>query len=162
MGAIGCEQISTETSPPRPTTGWRFNQPGDHQVTAPAICVITRFGLRNVIQLIATYLDYRRLKRDIELSPDSGLIRSAFLVENLRTCYSLSIWQDRKAIARFGSQIPRHVDAARRVLNRLDNGTDGRPQLWSTKWQLISVSNNLAWGDWDFLSRFNLSEAPFQ
>jgi len=69
----------------------RLREPGDHPVDVPIICVITRFGLRSARYLLPTYLDYRRVVREAKASETPGLLRAAFLIENLTTCYSLSI-----------------------------------------------------------------------
>jgi hypothetical protein len=76
----------------------------------------------------------------------AGLLRSAFLVENPTTWYSVSIWS---GYPDFSSQVPLHVDAARRSFGRLAFDPDRGPELWSTKWRLISVTNNLNWDDFD-------------
>ncbi len=123
--------------------------PGDHPVDVPVVCVITRFGLRSPLQLVPTYLDYRRVVREAQATGTPGLLRSSFLVENLRTCYSVSIWAKDDAIPWFGSNVPRHVEAARRVFGRVGFRPGRGPEIWSTKWRLASVSNNLNWGDFD-------------
>lgn len=116
---------------------------GDHAVDSLVTCVITRFGLRSPIDLATTYRDYRRTIEQARETP--GLIRAAFLVENARTCYSLSIWSSADRIPGLAAEAPYHVTAARRTLGRLESRPlDGR-QLWSTKWRLASVSNNLNW-----------------
>lgn len=68
------------------------------------------------------------------------------------TCYSLSIWESQDAIPGFGTNVPFHVTAARRMLGRLAVDSDQRPELWSTKWRLMSVSNNLSWDGFDLRS----------
>lgn len=127
----------------------RLDEPGDHQVDVPIICAITRFGLRNPRYLLPTYLDYQRVIRNLKASKTPGLLRSAFLIENPTTCYSLSIWTSWDAIPRFGSNVPYHVDAARRIFGRTSFKKDRGPEVWSTKWRLVAVSNNLNWGDFD-------------
>jgi len=124
-------------------------EPGDHPVDAPIYCVITRFGLRSWRYLLPTYLDYRRVIRQARQTQTPGLLRSAFLVENPTTCYSLSVWDRPDAIPVFGTRVPNHVRAARRVFGRVPL-TQGRlPEIWATKWRLASVSNNLNWDDFD-------------
>jgi hypothetical protein len=127
----------------------RLRETGEHPVDVPVVCVITRFGLRNPLQLLATYLDYRRVVGEARRSKTPGLLHSAFLVENLTSCYSLSIWADAGAIPRFGSAVHVHVDVARRVFGRLEFDAERGPELWSTRWHLASVSNNLNWSDLD-------------
>jgi len=129
--------------------GLRLNEPGDHPVDAPIICVLTRFGLRSARYLLPTCLDYRRVVREAARVQTPGLLRSAFLIENLTTCYSLSIWNRSAAIPIFGTRVPYHVSAARRVFGRVRFGQDRGPEIWSAKWQLASVSNNLNWAELD-------------
>lgn len=130
----------------------RLDEPGDHRVDAPILCVITRFGLRSARYLLPTYLDYRHVIADAKATQLSGLLRSAFLIENPTTCYSLSLWTGWDDIPRFGTNVPYHVNAARRAFDRVSFQKDRGPEVWSTKWRLMSVSNNLNWGD------FNLQE----
>jgi hypothetical protein len=121
-----------------------------HQrVEAPIVCVLTRFGLRNGRQLLPTYLDYRRVLLDARRAGTPGLLKAAFLVESATACYSLSIWSDPGAIARFGTDVPAHVEAGNRIFDRLACDEEHGSQLWSTKWRLVSASNNLSWGDFD-------------
>jgi hypothetical protein len=121
-----------------------------HQrVEAPILCVLTRFGLRNARELLPTYLDYRRVLIDARRAGVPGLLKAAFLVENARTCYSLSLWANPGAIGGFGTDVAAHVDAANRIFGRLACDAERGTQLWSTKWRLVSASNNLNWGDFD-------------
>jgi hypothetical protein len=130
-------------------TGAGHREMGEQPVDVPVICVITRFGLRSAWQLLPTYLDFRRVVRQAHRSATPGLLRAAFLIENPRTCYSLSLWTELNAIPKFGGTVHSHVDAARRVIGRIAF-TPGRGlELWSAKWRLASVSNNLNWADFD-------------
>lgn len=133
----------------RSPLGLRLDESGDHPVDVPIVCVITRFGLRSARYLWPTYLDYRRVIADAEATQTPGLLRSAFLVEDPTTCYSLSLWADRGDIPRFGTNIPYHVNAARRAFGRVSFRKDRGPEVWSTKWRLMAVSNNLNWGDFE-------------
>ncbi|MGH2559555.1 MAG: hypothetical protein ACRDJH_10855, partial [Thermomicrobiales bacterium] len=45
--------------------------------------------------------------------------------------------------------VPGHVEAARRAFGRMVFRKGRGPELWSTKWRLASVSNNLNWADFD-------------
>lgn len=126
-----------------------LDEPGDHPVDVPITCVITRFGLRSARYLLPTYLDYRRVVREVLQVQTPGLLRSAFLIENPTTCYSVSIWDSRTAIPIFGTRVPYHVSAARRVFGRVRFSKDRGPEVWSTKWRLATVSNNLNWDDLD-------------
>lgn len=127
----------------------RYSKIGDNPVVAPVVCVITRFGLRRMVDLLPTYLDYRRVVAEARSARLAGLLRSAFLVENLRTCCILSVWASYEAIPSFGTATPSHVEAARAFFERCRSGVNGAPELWSTKWRLMSVSNNLSWHDFD-------------
>lgn len=122
---------------------------GHHPVDTPVVCVITRFGLRSPLSLLPTYLDYRRVVRQAKATRSPGLLRSLFVIESLRTCYSISIWENYEAIPRFGTNVPFHVTAARRIFGRVTFRHTRGPEVWSTKWRLDSVSNNLNWEDFD-------------
>jgi hypothetical protein len=126
----------------------RLDEPGDHPVDVPTTCVITRFSMRSARDLLPTYLDYRRVVREAVRTQTPGLLRSAFLIEPPATWYSLSIWASCDAIPAFGTNVPSHVEAARQVFGRVAMNR-GRPEIWSTKWRLAAVSNNLTWGDFD-------------
>lgn len=129
--------------------GRHSDEPGDHSVDAPVVCVITRFGLRSPLFLLPTYLDYRRVVRQAKATRTPGLLRSVFVVENLRACYSISIWEEFGAIPQFGTNVPLHVAVARRAFSRVAFRRTHGPEVWSTKWRLASVSNNLNWEDFD-------------
>lgn len=140
----------SETGPGRDDSP--LAEAGDRPVDVPVVCVLTRFGLRSARDLMPTYRDYRRIMREVARSQPAGLLRSAFLVENPTTCYSLSFWSGEDAIAHFGTDIGEHVSAARRAFGRLRFDAERGPELWSTKWRLTSVSNNLNWDDFDLRS----------
>ena len=126
---------------------WRsLREPGDHAVDVPIMCSITRFGLRNARSMLPSYLDYRDVRRAARESPTPGLLRSAFLIENPTTWYSFSIWLGEPA---FSAHVEPHVAAARRVMGRISFEPGRGPELWSTKWRLVSVTNNLNWADFD-------------
>lgn len=120
---------------------------GDYPVDLPVVCVLTRFRVRSPLHVLLSYLDYRRVARDA--APTPGLLRTAFLVEDPRTWYSLSIWRDRDCIPEFGTRVLSHVLAAHRVFGRFSMDERHRPELWSAKWRIESVSNNLSWGAFD-------------
>ncbi len=136
---------STVAEKDLPSLRERLQQPGHHPVAVPIICVMTRFGLRSARHLIPTYLEYRRIMREVAQTRTPGLLRSAFLIEPPRTCFSLSIWAGEDAIPHFGTNVISHVDAGNAVFGRLAFAEDGGPEIWSTRWQLTSVSNNLNW-----------------
>lgn len=119
---------------------------GDQTLDVPITCSITRFGLRKKRFLASSYFEYRRVERAAAQCQPDGLLRSAFLVENPTAWYSFSIWRD---APRFSAQVPVHVDAARKIFSRLAFDPARGPELWSTKWRLVSVTNNLNWDDFD-------------
>lgn len=128
------------------TASARMDQPGDHPVDVPVMCSLTRFGLRSPRFLASSYVDYRRVARAAAQSQPHGLLRSAFLIENPTTWFSFSIWLNSP---KFSAQVPLHVEAARKIFNRLAYDSRRGPELWSTKWRLVSVTNNLNWDDFD-------------
>ncbi len=110
------------------------------------VCILTRFGLRSPRHLLPTYLEYRRVIEEARATRTPGLLRAAFLIENPRVCYSLSIWAGMEAIPHFGTNVLRHVEAGNRIFGRLTFDPERGPELWSTKWRLIGVSeHNLNW-----------------
>lgn len=123
--------------------------PGVYPVNSSVTCVLTRFRLRNPYYLLLTYLDYRHLVQELTRVNTPGLLRSVFFIENFTTCYSFSIWDSRADIPTFGTKVSAHIDAARRVFGRLSKNEKGYLQIWSTKWKLASVSNNLIWDNFD-------------
>jgi hypothetical protein len=134
---------------PDSEAGSSLRKGGDNPVDVPVTCVVTRFGLRSAGHLLPTYRDFRKVVEEARAVDTPGLLRSAFLIENSRTCYSLSVWAGPNDIPAFGGNVPAHVDAARRVIGRLAYDQEHGLELWSTKWRLVSVSNNLNWPDFD-------------
>lgn len=130
----------------------RLREVGDHRVESPVVCVVTRFRLRGARYLLASYRNYRRVMRELRRSRTAGLLHAAFLIESPTTWYSLSIWSGADAIAHFGTNVPGHVEVANRVFGRLRQGAGQEPEIWSTKWRLQSVSNNLSWEGFDLRS----------
>lgn len=128
----------------------------DIPVAVPMTCVITRFRVRRPRHLWATLRDYRRLLRAIENPEKFGLVRWAFAVENLTTCYSLSIWSGEP---RMSSNVTRHTDVASRIFPRLAYQPGRGPEIWSTQWRLISTSHNVNWGDFAELLHAPASDA---
>jgi hypothetical protein len=122
---------------------------GEHAVDVPVVCQLTRFGLRGPRHLALTYADHRRIARDIGDSTVPGLLHSAFLIENPSTCYSLSFWS---GPPHFSAEVPRHIEVAGRVFGRVSVDSESRPEVWSTKWRLASVTNNLSWDGFDLRS----------
>jgi hypothetical protein len=124
----------------------RLARMGDQVVDVPIMCSITRFGLRSPRMLLPTLRDYRRLLGNVRNPESFGFLKSAFLIENPTTCYSFSIWSE---FPSFSANVSGHVQAARGMFGRLSYDSDGGPELWSTKWRLVTVSNNLNWQDFD-------------
>ena len=115
---------------------------GDHAVGSQIVCALTRFRFRDPWGLLVAYIWHRRLRRQARSLP--GHLRSAFLIEDFWTGYSLSLWRRASDIGEFNVMVPEHVDVARRAFGWVRvNG--GRPEVWSTKWRLTQVSNNLCW-----------------
>jgi hypothetical protein len=127
----------------------RLREVGDHPVTSPAVAVITRFRLRGPQDLLPTYRAYRQVLLEARRSQTPGLLRASFLIENPSTWYSLSLWADANAIGHFGTNAPGHVEAANRIFGRVRYDEHHDPEIWSTKWRLQSVSNNLSWEGFD-------------
>jgi hypothetical protein len=71
---------------------------------------------------------------------------------------TLSIWESAESIPRFGTTVPSHIDAARSGFAVLAFAPDRGPELWSTKWRLAAVSNNLNWGDFELNGSFQLHQ----
>jgi hypothetical protein len=132
--------------------------PGDHDVCSQVICVLTRFGLKRPWHLLQAYVSYRWLLHRVRRDPPPGFLHATFLVDNLTTGYSLSLWTEEAAIARFGTAFDEHVDVAGGVFGRL-RVHGGDPELWSTKWRLFRVSRNLSWDGLD-LRGVLLAEQP--
>ncbi len=130
----------------------RLQETGAHRVEVPITCVITRFGLHRARSLLRSYADYRRVVQEAQSTQTPGLLQSAFLVESPRAFYNLSLWEHEAAIPHFGTNVTAHVHAGNRIIGKVAF-TEGRgPEIWSTKWRLVSVSNNLNWGDLDLRS----------
>lgn len=123
---------------------------GDNPVASEVVCVITRFRLRSLFSAFRTMRDYSRVQKKARSS--AGLLHSALLFEGPRTMYTISLWEGLDAIPRFGFDIPEHVPAVRRVFSRARYRSGFGPEIWSTKWNLMSVSNNLRWEGFDLLS----------
>ncbi|MDQ2894380.1 MAG: hypothetical protein M3Y09_01835 [Actinomycetota bacterium] len=129
---------------------------GPQNVDAPVYCVLTRFGLRGPRQLLPTYRDYASLAGEARAGAVPGLLQCAFLVENPRTCYSLSLWSSPPF---FSADMPAHVSAVRRVFGRLRFDPARGPELWSTQWKLTTVTNNLNWEGFDLRPALGLTDA---
>lgn len=133
------------------TWEWPADRPisgaGFERVDATVSCVLTRFRLRSAWWLPPFYFAFRRIRK--EARQLGGLIRASFLIENLRTCYSLSLWTDDGAIVEFGTRVRSHVGAANRAFGRTYRRDLRRAEICSTQWRLWAVSHNLNWDDLD-------------
>lgn len=101
------------------------------------------------MSLLALLRDNRRVTRAARAQHGIGLLRSAFLIESPRVCYSLSVWSGSPS---FSAAVHTHIDVANRVFGRLATSPDGEPELWSTQWRLVSTTNNLRWDGFDLRS----------
>jgi hypothetical protein len=122
----------------RPMSGAGFAR-----VDTTVSCVLTRFRLRSCLSLIPFYLAFRRVRddaREIE-----GLLQATFLVENLHTCYTLSLWKEDWAIPEFG-RLRSHVNAANSAFAPTYRKDLNRAEIWSAQFRLWAVScHNLNW-----------------
>jgi hypothetical protein len=134
----------------------RSSWPDDRPMTGAAFarmdttisCVLTRFRLRSRWSLVPFYLTFRRVRRDARQI--AGLLQALFLIEDLRTCYTLSLWRDDDAILDFSTRVRSHVDAANHSFSRLEQKDLKRPEIWSAQFRLWAVScHNLNWEGFD-------------
>lgn len=117
---------------------------GYDAVETTVFCVLTRFKVRSPIDLLRFFLLSRQIRRASKRI--SGLITSLFLVENLSTFFTLSIWKDRDAVLRFNTIVTEHITSANWCFRRLRLSSSGRVLLWSAQFQLTAVSpHNLCW-----------------
>ena len=116
---------------------------GYDRVDSDVMCVITRFQLRSTWSLLRFYWLFRSVRA--QSKQVAGLITSGFLFEDLRTCYTLSIWRDERAILRFNGDVAAHVHAATGCFGDLDT-VNHRKALWSAQFRLFALSPcNLQW-----------------
>jgi hypothetical protein len=90
---------------------------------------------------------YRRVRRQAAVV--DGLLKTAFLIEGPRTCYTLSLWRDDGAIAEFGTRVRAHIDAANAAFGPTWRKDRRRPEIFSVQLRLWALSNNLNWDDLD-------------
>lgn len=153
---------SKEDSPPKvvnrtirhsrtQSSGHPCDWPDDYPSTGAAFarmdttvsCVMTRFRLRSVRSLIPFYLHFRKVRR-ASMKVD-GLLKAVFLIENLHTCYTMSIWKNDCAIVEFGG-VNAHVHAANSAFGPTWRNDLKRPEIWSAQFRLWAVSaHNLNW-----------------
>jgi hypothetical protein len=117
---------------------------GYESVDSKVTCVITRFQLRSVWDLVRLHRLYCRVRRDAR-QRCSGLLHAGFLIEGLRTFYSFTLWADDAAILEFGTVVESHIRAAPLGLSATFRPEVERPEIWSTQWKLAALSENLSW-----------------
>ncbi|TMC03318.1 MAG: hypothetical protein E6J41_27870 [Chloroflexi bacterium] len=128
-----------------------FSGAGYERVGSEVTCVITRFQLRSVWDLLRLHRLYRQVRRDAR-QRCSGLLHAGFLVEGPRTFYSFTLWRDDAAILEFGTVVQSHIRIAGRGLRATFRADVERPEIWSTQWKLTAVSENLNWEEVDVRS----------
>jgi hypothetical protein len=128
---------------------------GYEQVTTTISCLVTRFHLRSPWSLVHFFRSYRRIRKEARNVP--GLLKMAFLIENPRTCYTLSIWKNPQAIFDFNVKVDSHIAAANRSFRHLQFAPSG-VQLWSAQFRLSAVSpHNLRWDSFDLRRHLDLT-----
>jgi hypothetical protein len=126
----------------RPTTGAAFAR-----VDSKVSCVLTRFRLRSAWSLLPFYLAFRRVRR--ESRKVAGLLQALFLIEDWRTCYTLSLWMNDCAIVDFG-RVNAHINAANSAFGPTYRQDLQRSEIWSAQFRLWAVSShNLGWEGFD-------------
>jgi len=134
-------------------------QPPRITVETPIVTIVTRFRFVHVWDVARSYIAFRRIRDAARDTP--GYLHSVFLIENLHTCYSLSIWEHAAAIPVFGTMAPEHVRIGNWAFARLRRTARGERELWSTRWHLQTVSNNLAWEGFELGSHLPVApDAP--
>jgi hypothetical protein len=110
-------------------------------------CLLTRFRVRSPWWLLRFYLGFRRVRRASR--GVNGLLRALFLVEDFRTCYTLSLWANDAAILDFGS-LPDHVHTANSAFGPTWRADLKRAEIWSAQFRLWAVScHNMTWDGLD-------------
>jgi hypothetical protein len=123
--------------------GHRLSGAAFARVDTTASCILTRFQLRSCLSLLPFYLAFREVRR--EARKVHGLLQAVFLIENLRTCYTLSLWRDDIAITEFGA-VRSHVVAAGSAFRSTYRSDLNRAEIWSAQFRLWAVScHNLNW-----------------
>jgi hypothetical protein len=137
---------------------------GYQDVDTTVFCVLTRFRVQSMLDLLRFYILFRRIRNASNRL--SGQITSAFLMENLYTCFTLSIWKDRDAVIKFNTVVMEHINAANWCFQRLEKSTSGRLLLWSAQFRLSAVSpHNLRWEGVDvepFIARRSRAAMTFR
>ena len=140
--ASGGDEKPCDWPDEQPSTGASFAR-----VDTTVSCVMTRFRLRSAWSLIPFYLAFRRVRRSAR--DVAGLLKATFLVEDLRTCYTVSFWKDECAIVDFG-RVHAHITAANSAFGPTWRKDLKRPEIWSAQFRLWAVSaHNLNWEGFD-------------
>jgi hypothetical protein len=123
----------------RPYTGAAFAR-----MDTTVSCILTRFRLRSAWSLIPFYLAFRRVRRSAR--DVTGLLQAVFLIEDLHTCYTMSLWKDDCAIVEFGTRVGAHITAANSAFSPTYRRDLNRAEIWSAQFRLWAVSShNLNW-----------------
>ena len=148
--------VNKTTTPRSAKVAWPDNLAisgaGFTRLSSETSCIITRFQLRSPVFLIPFYLAFKRVQRASRET--QGLIVSVFLVENTRTCYTLSLWRNDLDIVNFG-KIREHVRAANSAFGPTYRKELQRHEIWSAQFRLWATSAHNH--NWDGV---NLTEQP--
>lgn len=123
---------------------------GQPRLDTDVSCVLTRFEFKSPRELRRMRRRFHAVSADAQRLHVPGLRQSVLLIESPRACFSLSIWD---GLPLFSAHVRSHIDAANSVFGSLVHDEAG-PRLWSTNWQLTSVSDNRNWPGLD------LTDAP--
>jgi hypothetical protein len=138
-------------------TDYDVSGTGYTAVETQVSCVLTRFRVRSPWSLFRFHRAFRRIRAQAQGVP--GLLQSVVLVENVHTCYTLSLWADMHAILAFNTKVHAHVSAANWSFGRLEARPDG-PELWSAEFRLRAVSpHNLRWDALDIVPFLSTSRS---
>jgi hypothetical protein len=119
------------------------NGTGYDNVETSVSCVLTRFGVRSPLSLVTLYRWYRRVVKDAETL--NGLVTSVFVIENLHTCFTLSLWKDARSLREFNNRVLSHIGAANSAFTRVSFQSGGA-RIWSAQFRLSAISPyNLRW-----------------
>jgi hypothetical protein len=130
----------------KPYTGAAFAR-----TETKASCVLTRFRLRSAWSLVPFYFSFRRVRRAAQ--DVSGLLQAVFLIEDLHTCYTMSLWKDDCAIVDFSTRVSAHIIAANSAFGPTYRSDLRRAEIWSAQFRLWAVSrHNLKWEGLDLQS----------
>ena len=135
---------TTEHSPGRST--WPDDRPisgaGFARMNTTISCVVTRFRLNSPLAIVPFYLAFRRVRT--EARQIQGFLETVFLLEDTRTFYTMSLWENDSAILEFGNT-KEHVKAANSLFSSYSHGK-GDLEVWSAQFRLWAVSpNNFNW-----------------